>query len=252
MGKTFLTKISILSLVGILVIVLLGFPLVQAQGIRSDRNATGTLINQDYYTANFYPEVKGLLNLVERFHLDEKVFSNIRTGYFGPAITDLEYTLEKFPNHPVALQLLGSVARLTNAQTLGIVYYKKALSLYPQYAFTHAQYGSYLVDIGKVEEGIAELKQAIKMDPKLAPAYAWLSKAYYKSGNMELGRQAEQQAKELGYKADMPVKTQSIKIQSEEIQSLKIQPEGTSSEKTKPEEGKKSKPDQKKKSEQQN
>jgi predicted Zn-dependent protease len=246
MGKTFLTKISIMWM-GILFIVFSAFPLVQAQGIRNERNAAGTLINQDYYTADLYPETKFLRTIVEAYHFSTEHLDKIRAGRYQDGLYDLEYTLEKFPNHPGALQVIGSVARLLNIPQLGIAHYKKALSLYPQYAFTHAQYGSYLVDIGKVEEGIAELKQAIKMDPKLAPAYAWLAKAYYKSGQTELGRQAEQQAKELGYKADMPVKTQSMKIQSEEIQSLKIQPEGTPLEKAKSEESKKNKSDQKKK-----
>jgi len=168
--------------------------------VYADSKVGGEHYNLDYFTATQNPQTKHLLDLVEAHHLDEDVWTNLRAGDFEPALASVLYTLRRFPNHPTALQLIGSIARLTNNQSIALFHYKKALSLFPQYAFTHAQYGKYLVELGKVNEGIAELKEAIKMDPKLAAAYAWLAKAYYKSGQSQLGRQADEQAKALGYK----------------------------------------------------
>lgn len=195
-------------------IILFCIPLIYAQEVLDtptgispgvpSRNASGTPINQDYFAAHRSFEWRKFLNLVERFHLKhENVLSEIRKGSFKRPIFDLEYTLERFPNHPIALQLIGSIARLTNTPELALYHYKKALSLYPQYALTRAQYGEYLIASGNIEAGIAELKEAIKMDPKLAQAYIWLAKAYYRKGDTELGRQAANQAKELGYKGDI-------------------------------------------------
>jgi predicted Zn-dependent protease len=115
------------------------------------------------------------------------------------AIRDVKYTLDRFPNHPKGLMLLGVVARLTNDPSFAVNYYKRALSLFPQYAITHVQYGEYLVSVGLTNEGIGQLKRAIEIDPKLAVAYAGLAKAYAKGGNSELSRQAAKQARELGY-----------------------------------------------------
>jgi Tfp pilus assembly protein PilF len=166
---------------------------------RNERNSAGTLINQDYFIANQYRETKELLYLLERHHLNQRVLTDFSAGRFNYALTDIQYILERMVNHPKALELMGSIARLTKAPSLPIPYYENALKLYPQYALTHAQYGAYLVDIGRIDAGIAKLKQAIEMDPKLAAAYAWLAKAYLKTGNQELARQAAEQAKALGY-----------------------------------------------------
>jgi superkiller protein 3 len=92
------------------------------------------------------------------------------------------------------------VSRIRKEPSLAIPFYAKALQLYPQYAITHAQYGSYLTDIGQVEQGIVALKKAVEIDPKLALAYDWLARAYAKSGDLELSRQAAEKAKELGLK----------------------------------------------------
>jgi tetratricopeptide (TPR) repeat protein len=169
----------------------------------NERNSTGTPINQDYFVADQFPGTKRLLALVERFHVNEpdcKLSTNIREGHYEYAWQDIDYTLEKFPNHPKALLLAGLTARLQKAPLMAIPYFEKALKLYPQHAMTHAQYGSYLVEIGRVNEGISRLKKATEMKPELAQAYAWLAKAYMKNGDVNLARQTAEQARKLGYK----------------------------------------------------
>jgi len=168
-----------------------------------ERNAVGTPINQDYFVADQFPGTKSLLILVERFHVNEpdsKLHANIKDGHYEYAWGDIKYTLDKFPNHPKALLLAGLVARLQKAPLIAIPHFEKALKLYPQHAMTHAQYGSYLVEIGRINEGISRLKKATEMEPRLAQAHAWLAKAYTKSGNANLARQAAEQARQLGYK----------------------------------------------------
>jgi tetratricopeptide (TPR) repeat protein len=121
-------------------------------------------------------------------------------GKYQYAIADLIYTLDRFVNHPKALQLMGSLAELTNGPSLAIPYYQRALKLYPQYALTHAQFGVYLVDTGHINSGTAELKKAIEINPNLAIAYAWLASAYSRNGNLESARQAAERARALGYR----------------------------------------------------
>jgi len=156
--------------------------------------------SHDYFTADQDPGIQTYLRIVDANHT-EKVLGWVQQGRIGNAIDDLKYTLDRFPNHPKALMLMGSVAKITKKIPLAIAYYEKAIKLFPEYALTQAQYGAYLVDIGNTQAGIGKLKKAIEMDPKLAQAHAWLAKAYYKSGNPELGRQEAGQAAALGYKS---------------------------------------------------
>lgn len=167
---------------------------------RNERDSSGSLINQDYFIANQYPEIQELLILNERYHLNKRVLGDFAAGRFNLALPDIKFVLRYFPNHPKALMLIGTIAKSTKKLSLALPYFKKALQLYPQYALTHAQFGSYLSDIGLIAEGIESLKKATEIDPKLVQAYVWLAKAYYKKGNKELALKATERARELGYK----------------------------------------------------
>lgn len=185
----------------ILILLLLCSASVFAQETpRNEREPDGTLINQDYFTSEQYPEVKNLLLSVEVNHMHQRVFDDLKAGRFEGVLPDVKYTLKRFPNHPKALLLLGTVSKLMNDVSLPVQYYKKALTLYPQYAITHAQYGAYLVKIEQVDAGIERLNQALEIDPKLTFAHVWLARAYFKGGNRELGGRAAKEAEALGYK----------------------------------------------------
>jgi Tfp pilus assembly protein PilF len=158
-------------------------------------------VNNDYFTT---PQSDELLTSVEKYHLSAENFWKVfREGDNQAAILNLKYVLRYFPNHPEALDLLGLIAKLTKTPSLPISHYHKTLRLFPQHAFTHAQYGNYLAENSvnnvQIKEGIANLEKAIEMNPKLAVAYAWLANAYYKTGNSELALQSAKKAKELDY-----------------------------------------------------
>jgi tetratricopeptide (TPR) repeat protein len=165
-------------------------------------------IGGDYFLAIKDQQNRGYLSTVEKNHITicphnpNGIMGDISEGKFLYAFEDLRYVLDRFPNHPKALMLLGSVARLAKNISIPIFYYQKALRLYPQHAITHAQFGLYLVDIGRVESGIARLKQAIEIDPKLAVAHVWLAKAFAKNGKPGLARQAAERARALGYRGE--------------------------------------------------
>lgn len=167
---------------------------------------SGTLSAQDVNNDYFSPQRnEKLLSMVEQYHLrTESFWSAYRSARPGEALSDVEFVLRYFPNHPQALMLLGSIARLIKNTSLGVAYYEKALALYPQHALTHAQYGAYLVEINRTEAGIAELKRAIQLDPNLVSAHVWLAQAYFKSGDKKLARRTFEKAKELGYKGRIP------------------------------------------------
>jgi predicted Zn-dependent protease len=163
----------------------------------------------DYFTAQANPGVKQYLTQVENNHLYKSpnnprgLVGNIAEGKYPSAVGGLNYILERFPNHPRALELAGVLAKISKNTSLAIPYFENAVRSYPQYALTHAQYGKYLSEVNHIDEGITRLKKAIELDPKLVHSYVWLAKAFAKKGDMKLARETAEQARELGYKENI-------------------------------------------------
>ncbi|MGH7680495.1 MAG: hypothetical protein ACRENN_00740 [Candidatus Eiseniibacteriota bacterium] len=132
---------------------------------------------QDYFTAQFYSDVEAYLEQVENRHASERVWNLYRSGNYNEAMGDCKYVLSRFPNHPRSLHLLGEIAKATDQTSMPIPYFERALELYPQHAYTHAQYGHYLVEINATSAGIAELLEALRRDPNQLQARAWLAEA---------------------------------------------------------------------------
>lgn len=130
---------------------------------------------QDYYKRTTDQRIAVLLDNVERNHMVRQ--HKDRQGAAQFDVGDLKYTLWVFPNHPRALYLIGAIARNTNNPALALPYFERALHLFPGYAYTRAQYGEFLVSIGATTAGIQELESALRMDPNLAVAKAWLTDA---------------------------------------------------------------------------
>ncbi len=159
----------------------------------------------DYYRMKEDKLVAQIVFNRERYHLSKDFWSYYRNGNYNASIGDLKYILKWIPNHPKALQLLEGLSLITNQRLLAVEYYQKALSLFPQYAITRAQYGAYLVRIGEVDSGIEQLNQALKISPELALTSAYLASSYLKAGKSDMAKQFEQDARRLGYQGDLPV-----------------------------------------------
>jgi predicted Zn-dependent protease len=157
----------------------------------------------DYFTAAQNSGVLHYLRTIDSYHTD-KVVKALGEGRLRNALDDLNYTLDRFPNHARALMIVKNVAQHTKNPSFGYPYFERALALFPSYAMTHAQYGDYLVDFQQFDKGIAELKRAIEMDPKLVGAHVLLAKAYYQKGDLEEARKAAAEARNLGYAGVIP------------------------------------------------
>jgi Tfp pilus assembly protein PilF len=182
--------VMLLSVVAFLVFLPVGRTLAQELGL-------------DYFVSVHGVESeRRYLELVETHHLN-KVLGFIQEERFEDALAEIKWTLERFPNHPGAFSLLEAVAQLTKVQELPVLYYERAVNAYPEYAITHAQYGRFLVDIGKSERGIISLRHAIRLSPNLIAAHVWLAQSYSKLGNIELARKSAVQARALGYMGEL-------------------------------------------------
>jgi Tfp pilus assembly protein PilF len=160
--------------------------------------------DRDFFTAGEDPERLRDLTLNDLYHTNRVVHS-IKVGRYDEAIADLKFVLDKWPNHPRALLLIESLGKVTQAPTLPIPYYEKAIKLYPQYAMTLAQYGRYLVEIDQWDKGVQNLKRAIEKDQKMIAAHVWLAEAYDKRGDKQLARKEAEHARSLGFQGELPV-----------------------------------------------
>jgi predicted Zn-dependent protease len=180
--------------ISFLLLVLVVFP---SHGLAAQPTNTG----QDYFTADRSPG--SYLTILEGAHV--AVISNwIKQGRLDNALGDIKYTLDRFPNHPVALQQLGMVAQMTNNTAVAMTYFERAITLFPKYALTQAQYGLFLVSTNNIDSGIEHFNRSIEIDPKLPAGYAGLAHAYAKKNDLEQARQAAKKARELGFTGKLP------------------------------------------------
>ncbi len=143
------------------------------------------------------------MRVLESAHVNN-VPGQISRGELNAALANIRYTLDRFPNHPRSLQQLSIVAQITKNTALGVSYFEKAVSEFPNYAITHAQFGLYLVSIGNMDGGLEQLNQSISIDPKLPAGYAGLAHAYAKKGDLRRAKEAAQKARELGFTGKLP------------------------------------------------
>jgi len=156
----------------------------------------------DYFTAQ--QDGKGeYLRILESAHVNT-VPHSISINRLDNALGDLKYTLERFPNHPRGLQLMGVVSQILKKPGLAVSYYHKAIEQFPRYAVTRAQFGLYLVGIGDLDDGINMLIQSVEIDPRFPGGHAGLAHAYAKKGEMSNARDAAAKARELGFKGQLP------------------------------------------------
>ena len=187
------------TLIIALITALFWLPSAHAQVPANPQGYTGPF--QDYFTAD--KAYGSYLSIVESAHVATVSRSMIQAR-LDSALGDIQYTLNRFPNHPVSLQQLSMVAQLTKNTTLATSYFERAVGLYPQYALTRAQYGLFLVSINNVDAGIEKLNQSIEIEPQLPAGYAGLAHAYAKKGNMTKAREAAGKARELGFTGKLP------------------------------------------------
>lgn len=152
--------------------------------------------SRDYFAISSDVGLQSLIVTVENGHLGSKTnprgfWPVFMRGQNLLAVNELKYVLGVFPNHPRALQLLNMMARKMSDWTIPIAFYEKAIRLFPQHAYTYAQYGAYLVEAGEKVQGMRQLEKALSMNPELLFARAWMDRARRELG---MPQSAEPQA----------------------------------------------------------
>jgi tetratricopeptide (TPR) repeat protein len=165
----------------------------------------------DYYDTRSTPTKA--YALVESAHLGPKTQLMLRQGdkcgYWG----DLDYTLRAFPNHPRALKMMaeflktnvscnigGPPPATTSALDLAAqiesgrwegrtmeYYFETAIKYRPQYTETRVLFARALRDVGKRDQAVEVLQEALKQD-------AGSSAAHYEIGTLLLAKGDKQAA----------------------------------------------------------
>lgn len=141
-------------------------------------------LNQNYFEANKSEFTLELLANVERNHFAQGNFwSKYKAGDLDRALGDLKYALLVFPNHPRVLHMMTLICKTQKDATTPIMYFEKAVRLFPDVAYTQAQYGAYLLSTGETAAAVSRLNVALKIEPTMPYALALLSEAQSKEKN---------------------------------------------------------------------
>ena len=141
----------------------------------------------------FDPLKQNLLFQLKRNHLDPGL-RELEHRQLAQAQADVDFILRYVPNHAEGLALNEAIAKARKLPEMAIGAYVRALELYPGHAITHAQFGSYLLDLGRVDAAIDSLNAAVRLDPQLAMAHAYLAKAYRRKGDLQRAAAEEAEA----------------------------------------------------------
>jgi len=106
-------------------------------------------------------------------------------GRLSQAENIYQQILEKNPNQPVALHLLGVIAHQMGKNDRAVDLISQALAIRPDFAAAHSNLGLALQDLGELEEAEASYHKALALKPDYAEAHNNLGNALKDLGKLE-------------------------------------------------------------------
>lgn len=112
----------------------------------------------------------------------------LNTGNFAAAQDAAKQLSQRFPNEPFVFNILGYASGMLGDEKAAIAAYKWAIKLNPNFVEVMSNYGSFLVQIGKLDDAVGILKKAVEKKPDFAEAHHNLGVAYFSNESFELAR----------------------------------------------------------------
>lgn len=84
-----------------------------------------------------------------------------------------------------------------NQPEKALEHFKKAADLNPNNVTYATNYGSQLYEVGRIDEAVLKLREAVNIDPEYYSPYYWLGFVYRKQGNEELSRKEYTRARKI-------------------------------------------------------
>jgi tetratricopeptide (TPR) repeat protein len=144
------------------------------------------------------------LAVVEKFHFTSEV-ERLISGASGNLGGDIDYTLRAFPNHSKALSALARLAlrekspRVAGAQWSVECYFNRAIRFKPTDSAVRNTYGSYLFKLGRMDEALEQLREAVALDPENATANNNLALLYMRKKEYDKAAVLAKKAESLGF-----------------------------------------------------
>jgi tetratricopeptide (TPR) repeat protein len=114
-------------------------------------------------------------------------FVYLDLGRVDRARDEMQRALEKDPNQPQFLALLGEAERRLQNPARAVELLRKAVPADPAFMQSRYYLGLALLDLGKQAEGIAELEAVVSLKPGSADPYLTLGAAYLDAGRITDG-----------------------------------------------------------------
>lgn len=150
------------------------------------------------------PKDRNKLLTVEQFHFTREV-EDLRRGVSGTLAGDLDYTLERFPNHHRALAAMARYSLRHQGQARPGTrypvecYFKRALRFNPRDVQVHNLYAGYLLAHKRDDEALALLEKVVELDPGNATAHYNLGLLQFKRKAYKRAREHAEQAYSRGF-----------------------------------------------------
>lgn len=147
---------------------------------------------------------KAKMKVVEDHHFTpevEKLISG-KSGYLG---SDINYTLERFPNHHRALAAIAKLGlRDKTTKPRGAKYsvgcfFDRAIQFKPNDITVRAIYSNYLLKLGQTDKALEQLKGALELQPENPTINYNLGLLYVEKKDYEQARTYAKKAYELGF-----------------------------------------------------
>jgi len=135
-------------------------------------------LNQNYFDAPKTQFLSEILTNAERNHFSQGNFwSQYKAGEYEYALGNLKYVLGVFPNHPRALHMMTLICKTLKDYDTPVMFFEKAVRMFPEVAYTQAQYAGYLLSVGQPQNALSHAQEALRIDPSFTYAQALYEEA---------------------------------------------------------------------------
>lgn len=112
----------------------------------------------------------------------------LKTGNFTAAQRTAKNLSQSFPNEPFVFNILGYASGMLGEEKAAVAAYKWAIKLNPNFVEALSNYGSYLVQLGKLDQAVEILIRAVTKKPDYAEAHHNLGIAYFTKDEFSLAQ----------------------------------------------------------------
>lgn len=156
-------------------------------------------VNQDYYAPRGSVEARTLNNVMQHHFGPGR--DRAAAGNFGAALSDFEFILNYFPNHPqvlVALSELCEKWKTAACDTKAEQWFRRAIERNPSAGQSHVVQAIYYHRRSKLDEAVKSYKRAVEVAPESINAHYNLGLAYTDLKQYELANLHAQKSYALG------------------------------------------------------